>query len=119
LKSDDGQVIDRSLTPYRRAGRHYWKLALDRRVIGRRHLATEAGEQLLLQSLLDEYNEIMTRSASNDPAINEGWDLQADDCIDDANGLSLRYESSLVDRRLLIRWPHSSSWPAAIDHARH
>jgi hypothetical protein len=89
---------------YRHAGRHFWRLALDRRVIGRRHQPSEWNEDALLRSLCEEFNGLIPEAALlPEPSLPEdGWDIQAEGCIEAVAGVRLRYESSRRSRALLL-----------------
>ena len=103
------------LWAYRHAGRRFWRLALDRRVIGRRHDPSEWSENALLLSLCEEFNGLIPESALlPEPSLPEdGWDIRAEGCIKAVAGVRLRYRSSRRSRALLL-----AAMPAQLAVAR-
>jgi len=101
--ADTGRSPD--LTPlavFRRAGRHFWQLALDRRVIGRRHEPGAWDEDVLLRCYLDEFDRFVPPGSSLDPFVGrDGWDIEARQRIDEIAGLPLRHRLPMANCRLL------------------
>ena len=101
---DAGRSPDQTpLGAFRRAGRHYWQLALDRRVIGRPREPSAWDEDVLLRCCLDEFERLIPPGSSLEPQFDgrEGWDLEARQRIDELVGLRLRHALPLANRRLL------------------
>jgi hypothetical protein len=101
---DAGMSQDRTpLGVFRRAGRHYWKLALDRRVIGRPHQPSAWDEDVLLRCFLDEFDRLLPPGSSLAPFVgHDGWDLEAGQRIDEVEDLRLQHSMAMANRRLLV-----------------
>lgn len=100
---DAGRSPERTpLGAFRRAGRHYWQLALDRRVIGRPHDPSAWDEDVLLHCCLDEFDRLFPPGSSLDRFKGrDGWDLEARQLTDEIAGLPLRHSLPRANRRVL------------------
>lgn len=116
---DAGRSPDRTpLGAFRRAGRHYWQLALDRRVIGRPHDPSAWDEDVLLRCFLDEFDRLFPQGSSLDPFEGRpGWDLEARHLIDEVAGLRLRHSLPSANRRLLRDAMEATITVALGDHS--
>ncbi len=101
---DAGSSPERTpLGAYRRAGQHYWRLALDRRVIGRPRAPSAWDEDVLLRCFLDEFDRLLPRGSSLTPfAGHEGWDAEARRRVDELRVVRLLHPMPIANRRLLV-----------------
>ena len=100
--------LDDSATPvltanvaYRRAGRHYWRLVRERAVVGRSHLPTAWDENVLLQTYIEEFNRLVTRSADQGRP-GDGWLHEMEDRIEELTNLELHHPGPRANRALAI-----------------
>lgn len=117
---DGGTSPDRTpLESFRGAGRHYWQLALDRRVLGRRHQPSAWGEDVLLRCYMDEFDRLIPPGSSMEPQFEgqEGWDLEVQERINEIAGLPLRHPLPLANRGLLLEQMEASLAVALGDHS--
>lgn len=89
---------------YRRAGRHYWKRALLRRVLGSRRTATEWDEEVLLRCLSEWFDRFVPTAAYADtPVVPSGdWPAAAQAVIDNLATTDLVHPRTLRLRGLLV-----------------
>lgn len=87
---------------FQRAGRDYWKLAIDRRIIGRPHKPTAWDEDVLLRCYLDAFDRSMPSGSF--------WPLDKQDArlfetriqIEEVRSLSLEHIAPRVNQNLLL-----------------
>ncbi|MGH9422289.1 MAG: hypothetical protein ACRD3J_20090 [Thermoanaerobaculia bacterium] len=102
---DGGDAPGRTpIGAFRKAGRHFWGLALDRRVIGRRHSPSAWDEDVLLRCYLDEFDRLIPPGSSLDEGFDgwEGWSVEAEQRIDDVSSIVLRHDMPEANRRLVL-----------------